>query len=285
MTPTAAVAVVFAAALAPTTGLPVKFWGITPEVAERDLPELKRTHPTAVVLIHGLMPRPLRPDLAESADPHSWQKSSAELVKKLATDADVYGFSYAQTGSVDSVVLAKGFRDGIAALKKAGYTELVLVGHSAGGIVARRFVELFPDAGLTKVITVATPYLGSDWARVPERFLPRTQHQFIRSMLPEFRAAKEKDWEFLARKNVEFCCVVCKLPRWEDDTVVPLASQWPEQLQKQGIPAVLVPCNHFEAMKCERGVEAISELVRGKVVRWTPKQVEQARAALFGTTD
>jgi hypothetical protein len=282
MTPTVAVAAAFVAALAPATDLTTKFWGIAPHVAELDLPKLKRTNDKAVVLLHGLMPRPLRPGLAEEADPHGWQKPASDLVKSLATDTDVFGFSYAQTVGVDAVVLSKGLRDGMATLKAAGYTQIVLVGHSAGGIIATRFVELNPNAGVTKVICVSSPYLGSDWANLPESVLPRTQQQFILSLSPDYRQAKAKGWDWEVPKEVQFCCVVCKMPRWGDDTVVALASQWPEPLQKQGVPAVLVGCNHFEAMKCDKGVKAINELVKGRVVRWTPEQTEQAQKALFG---
>lgn len=281
MTP-AAVAVAFAVALTPAAELPTRFWGITPDVAEADLPKLKRKADTAVVLVHGLMPRPIRTALAENADPHSWQKPTGDLVKALAADADVFGFSYAQTGPVDSVVLSKGLRDGVAAVKAAGYRSVVLVGHSAGGIVVRRFVELFPDAGVTKVVCVAAPHLGSDWARFPDFTLPRTQQRFIRSLLPGVREMQAKEWADTVGKTVQFCCVVCKTTRLDGDWIVGLRSQWPDELQEQGVPAVLVGCNHFDAMKCDKGVKAITELVQGKVVRWTPEQVEQARKALFG---
>lgn len=281
MTP-AAVAVAFAVALAPAADLPTRFWGITPEVAEADLPKLKRKADTAVVLVHGLMPRPIRQGLAEAADPHGWQKPTGDLVKALAADADVFGFSYAQTGPVDSVVLSKGLRDGVAAVKATGYPEIVLVGHSAGGIVVRRFVELFPDAGVTKVVCVAAPHRGSDWARFPDFTLPRTQQRFIRSLLPDVRETQAKGWECVACKTVQFGVVICKAGRIDGDGVVGVRSQWPDELQEQGVPAVLVGCNHFDAMKCDKGVKAITELVQGKVVRWTPEQVEQARKALFG---
>ncbi len=281
MTP-AAVAVAFAVALTPAADLPTKFWGITPDVAEADLPKLKRKADKAVVLVHGLMPRPVRTGLAEHADPHGWQKPAGDLVKALATDADVFGFSYAQTVPVDAVVLSKGLRDGVAAVKAGGYTEVVLVGHSAGGIVVRRFVELFPDAGVTKVVCVAAPHRGSDWARFPDFTLPKTQQRFIHSLLPEVRETQSKEWTGTAGKSVQFCCVVCKTTRLDGDWIVGLRSQWPDELQEQGVPAVLVACNHFDAMKCDKGVKAVTELVQGKVVRWTPEQVEQARKALFG---
>lgn len=285
MTSTLAVSLAVALTVAPAVDLPTKFWGITPNVVEVDLPKLKKTNDTAVVLIHGLMVHPFRPDLAEWADPHSWQKPTGEIVKSLAADADVFGFSYAQTVSVDSVAISKGFRDGISALKAAGYKQVVLVGHSAGGIISRRFVELYPDAGVTKVLCIGCPHLGSDWAHLPDTILPRTQQRFIQSMQRDVRESLAKEWTTEMSPDVQFCSVLCKLPRLGNDTVVSLTSQWPDQLQKQGVPAVLVACNHFDAMKSEKTAKAISELMKGKIVRWTPEQVETARTALFGAKE
>ena len=279
---TAAVAAVFVASLAPLTDLPSRFWGIAPEVAADALPQLKRKNDKAVVLIHGLLPRVLHPELAEKPDPHSWQKAGGNLVKALGDEHDVFGFTYAQTGSVDAVAVSRGLREGVAALKQAGYKEVAVVGHSAGGIIARRFVELFPDAGVTKVVTVAAPYQGSGLAKLPTFTLPKTQLAFIQSLSPEVREARAKDWEYTLTKDVEFCCVVCKLPRLDNDTVVAVKSQWPDDLQKQGVPAVLVGVNHFEAMSSDKGVKAIQDVLKGKVKRWSADETDKARSALFG---
>ena len=59
-------------------------------------------------------------------------------------------------------------------------------------------------------------------------------------------------------------------------------SQWPRDLQKQGIPAVLIGINHFDAMKGAHSVSAINELAREKLVRWTPEQTEKGRQIIFG---
>jgi hypothetical protein len=282
MLPTAAVTAAVIVAFVPVVELPSKFWGITPEVLEAELPDLKRKSDKAVLLVHGLLPRPLHPERAEKPDVHNWQEPSSALVKGLAPEFDVFGFSYAQTGGVDSVAMCRGLTDGVAALKKAGYKEIVLIGHSCGAIISRRFVELHPDAGVTKVVSVAGPYLGSVWARLPTFTLPKPQVPFIQSLLPETREEWEKGWERTVSKDLEFCCVLCKTPRLAGDTVVPLRSQWPEELQRQGIPAVLVPCTHFDAMTCDKGVKAVLEVTRGKVLRWKPEEVAKARAALFG---
>lgn len=262
--------------LTPIVGLPTAFWQITPAVGEPG--EVVRSANTrAVLLIHGLLPHPFRPEKAQAPGPHTWQKPTAEVVRTLANDADVFGFSYAQTVPVDLVVCSRGLQVGIAQLRKAGYREIVLVGHSAGGLVARQFVERFPDSGVTKVIAVATPHAGAGLAKLPAKILPGTQVPFIRSLAPNLRKASFCE----LAPEVEFCCLVCKLPRLAGDSVVTAASQWPEDLQRQGIPAVVVPVTHFEAMKDPKAVAQLAELVKGKLTRWTPEQVAAIRKVLW----
>lgn len=279
---TAAVAVAGLLSLAPCVELPTQFWGITPKVEPDDLANVKPKKDRAVILIHGLLARPLHPDRAKKPEAHEWQKADAALVKALAEDSDVFGVSYAQTVPMDLVPLSRGLRDGIAALKAAGYKEIVLVGHSAGGVIARRFVECHPDAGVTKVVAVATPFGGSVWAHLPGFVIPKPQESFIGSMLPGIR----KEWRTKCAcelpTDVQFCCVVCKLPRLAGDMVVAADSQWPEDLREQGVPAVAVVSSHFAAMTGEKGIAAIAEVVKGKVVRWDAAQVKEAKKALFG---
>jgi len=279
---TAAVAVLGYLSLAPCVELPTLFWGIAPKVEADDLPKWKRAKDKAVVLVHGLLARPLHPDRAAKPDPHKWQKPDGALVKLLAEDFDVFGVSYAQTVPMDLVPLSKGLRDGVAALKAAGYKEIALVGHSAGGVIARRFVECHPDAGVTKVVAVAAPFHGSLWAHLPGFVIPKPQVPFIGSMLPGLRKEWRERCGCDVPKDVQFCCVVCKLPRLAGDTMVAADSQWPEELQKQGVPAVAVRCNHFDAMTGDKCVSAIAEILKGKVVRWDADQTAQARKALLG---
>ncbi len=281
MIPTAACLTV-ALALTPFTDLPTQFWGITPAVTEGEIAELKPKREQAVVLIHGLIPRVLRPEKADRPEEHSWQTEDSLLVKGLKDNYDVFGFSYAQTQSVDTIAVSNGLRDGIAALKKAGYKSIILVGHSVGAIIAREFVAVYPKAGVTKVVAVAAPFLGSGWAKLPNFTLPKTQVEFINSLLPSVREPRVKEYPLTIAKDVEFCCVLCRTARMDHDTVVSFASQWPIDLQDQGIPLLLTNCTHFDAMTSEEPVKAILQVVKGKVVRWEPKQVEQARTALFG---
>lgn len=281
--PTAFVALALTVSLAPSVDLPTLFWGVDPEVlvVEADT-KLKAKHDRAVLLVHGLLPRVFHPSRAEKPEAHEWQVKDGRLVKTLADEADVYGFSYAQTRCVDDVAYSRGLRDGIAAIKAAGYKEIVLVGHSAGGLVSRRFVEVFPDAGVTKVIAVGTPFAGSGWANLPGFTLPKTQVPFIHSLSPEARevCAKARDSKLPA--DLEFGVVMCKVNRRDDDTVVALKSQWPDDLQKQGVPVVMATCNHFEAMTCEPLAREVAKLVNGRIVRWDDDNVAKARRVLFG---
>jgi pimeloyl-ACP methyl ester carboxylesterase len=280
---TALVAIAVTAALAPSVDLPTLFWGIDPSVlvVEGDT-TLKPKRDRAVVLVHGLLPHLWHPERAAKPEVHDWQVKDGKVVKAIADDADVYGFSYAQTRSVDEVVFSRGLRDGVAAIKAAGYKEVVLLGHSAGGLVSRRFVELFPDAGVTKVIVVASPFGGSGWAKMPGFTLPKTQVPFIQSLSPEAREAYQRDRTAKLPDGVEFGVVLCRVSRGDHDTVVGLKSQWPDDLQKQGVPVVLATCTHTEAMLCEPVAREVATLVNGKVKRWTEDDVAKARRVLFG---
>lgn len=280
----AAVAALFVAtALSPCVELPALFWGIDPAVIEVTADtKLKPKRDRAVVLVHGLLPHVFHPDRATKPDAHEWQVKDGRLVKALADDADVYGYSYAQTRSVDDVVFSRGLREGIGAIKAAGYKEVVLVAHSAGGLVCRRFVETFPDAGVTKVVTVASPFAGSGWAKLPGFTLPKTQVPFIQSLSPESREQCMKDRTAKLPDGLEFGVVLCKANRRDDDTVVSLKSQWPEDLQKQGVPVVLAACGHMEAMTCEPVAKEVVKLVSGKILRWDEEQTARARRVLFG---
>ncbi|MCU0705173.1 MAG: alpha/beta fold hydrolase [Fimbriiglobus sp.] len=269
--------------LAPAVDLPTLCWGIEPAVlvVEGDT-KLKPRHDRAVLLVHGLLPRVWHPDRAEKPEAHEWQVKEARLVKAISDDADVYGFSYAQTRTVDEVALSRGLREGMGAIKAAGYKEIVLVGHSAGGLVCRRFVELFPDAGVTKVVAVAAPFGGSGWAKMPGFTLPKTQVPFIHSLSPEARETTARWREAKVPSEVEFACVLCRAGRGDGDYVVGLRSQWPDDLQKVGVPVVLANCTHLEAMTCEPVAREVTRLVSGKVVRWDEDDVAKARRVLFG---
>lgn len=55
----------------------------------------------------------------------------------------------------------------VAAIRKAaGNDPIVLVGHSAGGVVARLFMVRHPDAAIAGLVTMASPHLGTSAAEM-----------------------------------------------------------------------------------------------------------------------
>jgi pimeloyl-ACP methyl ester carboxylesterase len=258
--------------------LPTSFWQVTPEYKVDPTPTAE--HSRAVLLIHGLVPHPIASSKARIPEANSWQLPKSELVRQLKPDFDVFGLSYAQIMPCEWVCHSEGLRSAIKTLKTAGYSEIIVIGHSAGGLIARHFVEQYPDAGVTKVICVASPHQGSFWANLPQIGLPSTQIPFIKSLAPQYRTSDKfakQTWP----KHVQFCCVICQLPRLKSDSVVSIESQWPEDLQKQGIPASVIRVNHFEAIRTPEASKVISELAREKLRRWSPEEVDQGRKSLL----
>ncbi len=266
-----------------TIDLPTAVWQVAPPaVAEfNGQPiELKKTKDRAALLVHGLVLRVIQPSKAGHPELHEWQLAKSPMAQALAADFDVFSFSYAQTTSCDLVASSPGMRDQVEKLRKAGYKEIVLIGHSAGGLIVRQFVERFPKSGVTKVLEICAPNTGTELATIGIG-LPKPQVPFIKSLAPGLRQVAATE-PVAIDESIEFCAVVCKVPGLAHDTLVNIESQWPRELQKQGIPAVLIGINHFDAMKSPFSVAAIHELARERLVRWTPEQVEKARTIIFG---
>src|SRR5262249_36988219 len=133
--------------------------GPAPAIAQAPRDARSPGQDRAVVLIHGLALHPLSTAKVGQAAFRHWQQPGSALVRPLAEDSDVWSVGYSQTSAVENVAAA------VAALvkkvKAQGYKEVVLVGHSAGGLIARQLVEDHPDAGVTKVVQVCAPNLGS----------------------------------------------------------------------------------------------------------------------------
>jgi pimeloyl-ACP methyl ester carboxylesterase len=274
--------VVLALFAAPDVNLPTEIWQVAPDAKTRPgWSNTQKIKDRAVLLVPGLKIHPLRPVLATRPDLHNWQEPNSDLVRTLAKDSDVYSFGYAQITALDVVAQSPGLRDAVANMQKAGYKEIVLIGHSAGGVISRLFVESNPECGVTKVITVAAPHIGSELANLKGGY-PKVQATFIQSLAPEARmqaAPRRID------DKIEMACVVCKLKRVDGDGLVHISSQWPEECRKMGIPAVLVQGSHFEAMIGPGGVKAIGELAREKLTRWSTEEVDKARKVLFRDPD
>ena len=107
----------------------------------------------AVVVLHGLRPEFDR-FLSTRAVLQDFQEPDSFLVKMLARDADVFAFAYGQNVPLEQIASAPELDKGLARLKEMGFAEIVLVGFSAGGLIAREYVEDHPHAGVTKVVQV-----------------------------------------------------------------------------------------------------------------------------------
>jgi pimeloyl-ACP methyl ester carboxylesterase len=250
----------------------------------------------AVILIHGFRPHPFSSQNVLKPEWRSWQKPEAGLVKELGKASDVYAFAYSQNQAVERIAGSAALGKNIERLKKLDYSEIVLVGHSAGGLIARQFAEDHPDAGVTKVIQTSTPNAGTTMAKAAFS-VRKSQKAFIESLTPERRRQVLTE-RAAARipETVEFVCVVCQLDTdratclaarlgkavevelhlFSDrpgDGVVCCDSQWSEDLRCQGIPAVLLHCMHSGVVRSRIGEEKIAELIREKQPRWDSEKV------------
>jgi pimeloyl-ACP methyl ester carboxylesterase len=231
----------------------------------------------AVVLIHGLHLHPLAKQRITQAELAPWQRANSDLVRLLGREADVFAFSYAQTVPVGMVSHSPALALGIEHLKESGYAELILVGFSAGGIVARDFAEANPRSGVTRVVQICAPNGGSEWARWPLG-IPKCQEPFVRSLTPQSRQRNRIRAE--VPDGLEMVCVVGRVGKSTGDGVVRCDRQWTEDLQSQRIPAVFVPFGHLEVMVKPASVARIAEVVLSRARRWDDQQVEAARRLL-----
>ncbi|MFM8270937.1 MAG: esterase/lipase family protein [Gemmata sp.] len=265
--------------------VPTELWQVAPgEARVWTAPKQPVERARAVVLVHGLQVHPLRSSKVTKPELRPWQQPKSILVSALAKDADVFAFSYGQTTTVDEVARAPGLRDAVANLRKAGYKELVLVGHSAGGVLVRVFAEENPTAGVAKAISVAAPFDGAKVATYGIGY-PKVQAPFVKSLAPDARIAPSGTNRLAPGNDTQFACVVCKLKRGDTDGVVSTRSQWPEDLQKLGIPIVVAPVAHTDAMQDAATTKLIHALATEKITRWSADEVETARRLLFGEPD
>jgi hypothetical protein len=277
---TTGVALLWTCLIAGGEPVAVQFVQVAPQ--ERPTAEWRRSpdQRRAVVLIQGLMPHPFSKENVERATLRDWQKPGSKLVKQLAAEGDVYAFAYGQNVKVDEIADKDSLWGGVLRLRKMGYREVVVVGYSAGGIVARRVVEDYPDAGVTKVVQVCAPNAGSGWASLGG--VRKNQKAFLQSLTKEQRRREMKSrHDITIPDNVEFVCVVGTVAV-KGDGVVSSHSQWTDDLQAQGIPAVTVPTDHLSMVRTTAGAKAIAELVRTPQPRWSPAKVSSARKTILG---
>jgi pimeloyl-ACP methyl ester carboxylesterase len=233
----------------------------------------------AVVLIHGFHFH-LSVEGVSRAEFRPWQKPDAPLVRELARYADVFAFAYGQDAALPRVAERSQLAEHVARLKQEGYRDIVLLGHSAGGLIARQLVEDHPDCGVTKVVQVCSPNAGCALAVVSA---PRNQQDFLASLTPAGRqlALKERARVHIPA-GVQFACVVARWAGYDTDGVVPCPSQWSTDLRDQGIPAITVRGSHRSVVRSPRTAEVLARVVREDEPRWSPDHVRQARKEVLG---
>jgi pimeloyl-ACP methyl ester carboxylesterase len=234
----------------------------------------------AIILIHGLNLFAKNEERYSGIPLRSWQEPGSALVRRLADDADVYSLAYAQSAAVEKIHAGVNLLGHVRELKKLGYKEIILVGHSAGGLIARHFVEDHPDAGVTRVVQVCAPNTGTILARLN---LGREATQaFIASMSRTSRLAVLKKREKVRiPKGVQFACIVVSY-RLGGDGVVSCSSQWSEDLQSQNVPAYVIKAAHWDAVKSVDAAKAVSRIVIESHPRWSDEEVKRAKKKILG---
>ncbi len=232
----------------------------------------------AVILLHGLRGTTVLDRQAHETWLHDWQREGSDLVQALARDADVYAVSYTQNAAIEDVLASEALGQALGTLAGGDHDDVVLLGHSAGGLLARRFVEDHPDAGVTGVVQLCAPNAGSGWGRFHE--VGRASHEaFIASLSDEaLEAARRRP---SVPEDVDFLVVVCDGTGLGDGVVADDA-QWPEDLQRQGIAAVRIRALHFTATRGERMAERIAAWVAADHPRLGEAEIAETRREVLG---
>ncbi len=265
---------------ASTAPVSTQFVQVAPDFHEAPAAVRSAGQARAIVLIHGLYIHPFSRDNVSRAQLHSWQKPGSLLVQRLAAEGDVYAFAYGQTVAADEVAGRSDLAGCLRLLRSLNYSQIVLVGHSAGGLIARNLVEDHPDAGVAKVIQVCTPNGGSSWAVL--QAVRANQIEFLSSLTKTARQrALEARGDRSIPPNVEFVCVV-GTGTIKGDGLVACRCQWPEDLQAQGVPALPLHATHWMAVRSAKGAELLARLVREPQPRWDAEQVRVARKRMLG---
>jgi pimeloyl-ACP methyl ester carboxylesterase len=252
----------------------VKFVQVHPAMKEPGQFIRSRSQGRAVVLIHGYWLH-LKKERVNRAIFKDWQGKKSALVNTLGKDADVFAFAYGQTVSVEEIADLRPLTEGIRRLRGLGYSQIVLVGHSAGGLVAREFVEDHPASGVTKVVQVCAPNGGSFYADI--KLVPKNHQPFVSSLC---KTSRDKCLRERAGKKVpaavQFVCVITA-----EDLVVPCKCQWTPDLQDQGVPAVRINVGHRQVMRQTGAAQQLAEIIRRRETRWSMAQVAAARKELL----
>jgi pimeloyl-ACP methyl ester carboxylesterase len=266
--------------LGTSDGLDTRFAQVYPLPKVKEAMERTPTQHRAVLLIAGLRMHSFSAAKVHQAQFHDWQSPSSHLVQVLGKNADVFAFAYAQNVPVDVIAQHASLAENIQKLRRMGYEEIILLGHSAGGIVARNFVEENPNSGVTRVVQVCAPNLGSSWAKA-DVTVRRDQEPFMHSLTKEERLKScQRRQDRRIPPNVQFLCVVGSTGNLGDG-IVSISSQWPEDLQAQGIPAARLSTTHFFAVRSAGSAARIADLTFQFSPRWSAEELTQRRKAIL----
>ena len=247
------------------------FEQVYPVPKSKELVERTPGQQRAVVLIPGLRLHSFSSVKAHQAQFHDWQASTSHLVQALGKNADVFAFAYAQTVPVETIAQHPALANGIQRLRVLGYDEIILIGHSAGGLVVRHFVEDNPNIGVTLVVQVAAPNLGSSWAKA-DISVRKDQEPFLRSLTKEERTKiSQQRQDKKIPSQVQFVCIVGSTGNLGDG-LVSIASQWPEDLQNQGVPAIRLGTTHFFVVRSANNAARIATLAIQNHPRWSEEE-------------
>jgi len=185
-------------------------------------------------------------------------------VKALSPDADVYA-STSPDSALDEVARMPALAQAIRSLRAAGYDEVALAVISAGGVIARYFVEDVLNSGVTKVCKSAP--------RMPDRKTVLCRASARCSAFCSFigrrssqRGAKTRGRQTIP-PQVEFVCIVAAM-NWIGDGVVHRDAQGRRDLQAKGCrPILFMP--HVGAMYSSQMANRIAELVKTPQPRWS----------------
>jgi pimeloyl-ACP methyl ester carboxylesterase len=263
-----------------------RFVQVGPDVPGGDIqrtPGQKRALLLVNGLRYGLWEGIFPPSYPCSApEPTAWLRPDSKAVEALVREGDVFAFSYGQNVAVTEVARAPLLLSKVRELRRKGYTEVVLIGHSAGGIVVRQFVEDHPDAGVTKVIQVCAPNRGAFVAKLAFLMREPAVRPFVNSLSPESR---EGDLQARAGKKlpatVQFVCVLGSSGTGTDGLVA-WSNTWSKCLQQQKVPFERVTREHTPVMYKEDSIKVLCRLVREPQPRWTDAEVARGWRELFG---
>jgi hypothetical protein len=145
--------------------------------------------------------------------------------------------------------------------------------------VARHFVEDNPNSGVTKVIQVCAPNAGASMANL-ENSVRKNQRPFLHCLTKEGRAlCLQGRADKKIPPSVQFICVVGD-GMGSGDFLVSTASQWPKDLQDQGIPALALHTTHFAVMHSKTQAQKIAEAIREYTPRWNAAQILSMKKSL-----